>query len=120
MTTMVYCFNCGEKLPKDAYFCPKCGFKAVRGVEANVPSPPDEVKEAFAKMGVELEKAFSLAAKEIHNAFQTARNNIQQSQSREPMVCPNCGEKNPSDAIFCSKCGKKLESVIRDNPQEKA
>jgi uncharacterized membrane protein YvbJ len=107
---MAYCSNCGEKLPKDAYFCPKCSTKVVKGVEANVPSPSDELREAFAKMSQELEKAFTVAAKEIQVAFQTARENIQQSLYKEPLACPNCGEKNPSGAAFCFKCGKKLES----------
>jgi uncharacterized membrane protein YvbJ len=106
---MAYCSNCGEKLPKDAYFCPKCGTKAMKGVEANVPAPSDELREAFAKMSQELEKAFAVAAKEIQAAFQTARENIQQSLYKEPLVCPNCGEKNSSGAAFCFKCGKKLE-----------
>jgi ribosomal protein L40E len=83
----------------------------VKGVEANVAAPSDEVREAFAKMSQELEKAFAIAAREIQAAFQTARENIQQSLYKEPLVCPNCGEKNPSDAIFCRKCGKKLEAA---------
>lgn len=106
---MAYCSNCGEELPRDAYFCPKCGTKAMQGVEANVPSQSDELREAFAKMNQELEKAFAVAAKEIEAAFLTARENIQQSLYKELLVCPNCGEKNRSDAAFCHKCGKKLE-----------
>jgi ribosomal protein L40E len=106
---MAYCSNCGEKLPMDADFCPKCGTKALKGVEANVTSPSDELRDAFAKMGQELEKAFAVAAKEIQAAFQTARDNIQQSLYKEPLVCSNCGEKNPSSAAFCYKCGKKIE-----------
>jgi uncharacterized membrane protein YvbJ len=107
--SMAYCSNCGEELPKDAYFCPKCGAKAMQGVEANVPYLSDELREAFAKMSQELEKAFTLAAEEIQAAFQTARENIQQSLYKEPLACPNCGEKNRSTAAFCYKCGKKLE-----------
>jgi ribosomal protein L40E len=81
----------------------------MQGVEANVPSQSDELREAFAKMNQELEKAFAVAAKEIEAAFLTARENIQQSLYKELLVCPNCGEKNRSDAAFCHKCGKKLE-----------
>jgi len=106
---MEYCSNCGEKLPKDAYFCPKCGTKAMKGAEANVVTPSDELREAFVKMSQELEKAFTIAAREMHAAFQTANANIQKSLQKEPLVCSNCGEKNPSGATFCYKCGKKLE-----------
>ena len=82
----------------------------MKGAEANIPAPSDELREAFAKMSQELEKAFAVAAKEIQAAFQTARENIQQSLYKEPRVCPNCGEKNLSNAAFCYKCGKKLEA----------
>jgi ribosomal protein L40E len=105
---MAYCSNCGEKLPKDAYFCPKCGTKTTLGAEANAPTPADEVRQAFAKMSTELEKAFGVAAKEIQEAFQTARENIQKSIQREPVVCGNCGTSNPGGSVYCFKCGQKL------------
>jgi len=107
---MGFCSNCGEKIPEDAYFCPKCGARTVKGVEAGVSSPADELRDAFNRMGQELEKAFSVAAKEIQEAFQTARENIRQSFYNEPVVCPNCGEKNPGDSKFCRKCGKQLKN----------
>ncbi len=108
---MTYCSNCGEKLPDDALFCPKCGTKTLKGAEANVPSPSDELRDAFSKMSRELEKAFSVAAKEINDAFQTASENIQKSLKKEKIVCSNCGEKNPSNAVFCFKCGKQLKAA---------
>jgi predicted amidophosphoribosyltransferase len=107
---MAYCSNCGEKLPEDALFCPKCGTKTAKGVETNVSGPSDELKDSFAKMSRELEKAFSVAAKEISSAFQTASENIQKSVHKEQLTCPNCGEKNPSDSVFCYNCGKKLKN----------
>ena len=111
---MEYCSNCGEKLPNDACFCPKCGTKTMKGVEINAPTPSDEMRQAFAKMSTEVEKAFTIAAKEIQTAFQTARANIQQSRQKEPITCINCGEKNPGDSIFCYKCGKKLERKVKE------
>jgi len=105
----MYCSNCGEKLSEDALFCPKCGTKTLKGAEENVPNPKDELKEAFAKMGQELDKAFSIAAREINAAFQTASENIQKSIKKEKIVCSSCGEKNPSNAVFCYQCGNKLK-----------
>jgi uncharacterized membrane protein YvbJ len=107
---MAYCSNCGEELPDAALFCPKCGTKTVKGVETNVPGPSDELKAAFTKMSVELEKAFSVAIKEINAAFQAANENIQRSLKKENIVCPNCGEKNPNNSVFCYKCGKKIKA----------
>ena len=97
---MAYCTNCGAKLPKDAAFCPNCGTKTTK----TATQPSDEMKEAFTRMSQELEKAFNIAAKEIQEAFQTARENY-----KEPVVCQNCEAKNPSDAVFCSQCGKNLQ-----------
>ena len=107
---MAYCSNCGEKLPEDALFCPKCGTRTLKGKEANAPTPTDDLKDALTKMSRELDKAFSVAAKEINAAFQTASENIQKSFQKEKIVCPNCGEKNPSNAVFCYSCGKKIKA----------
>lgn len=105
---MTYCSNCGEKLPKDAFFCPKCGTKAATVAGASATAPSDEMKEAFTRMSQEMEKAFNVAAKEIQEAFQTARSNIQKTLYKEPVICPNCGEKNLSSSEYCFKCGTRL------------
>jgi len=109
---MTYCSKCGGKLPEDAYFCPKCGAKTLRGTEANVKYPSDEVREAFARMGVELEKAFNTAAVEIHAAFKKAATNTNPKPAeQEAIVCPNCSAENQSGAVFCRNSGKKLSSA---------
>ena len=58
-----------------------------------------------------MEKAFTIAAKELQEAVQVARNNIQKTIYKEPVVCPNCGEKNPANAAYCFKCGKNLSEA---------
>jgi uncharacterized OB-fold protein len=115
---MSYCSNCSEKLAKDALFCPKCGTKTVKGVVTNAAAPSDEMREAFTRMSQEMEKAFSIAAKEMQEAFQTARNNIQKTLYKEPVVCPNCGESNLSNSVYCFKCGKKLQAEQAEKTKE--
>ena len=61
---MVYCSNCGEKIDDDAYFCPKCGTKTPKGKASKATYPSDELRDAFYQVGIELEKAFTMAAKE--------------------------------------------------------
>ena len=105
---MVFCTNCGEELPDNAYFCIKCGVRTRRGKEENVPLPREDWRDAFAQVGKGLDEAFTTAAKEIEKAFQTAREEFRKAASREPVVCKHCGEKNSVDVRFCIGCGKEL------------
>ena len=72
------------------------------------------MRQAFAKMSVELEKAFVVASKEIQTAFQTARRNVQQSMQKEPVVCDSCSEKNPGGSVYCYKCGQKIDDKSKE------
>jgi uncharacterized membrane protein YvbJ len=36
------------------------------------------------------------------------------------MLCPNCGEKNPAGAKFCSKCGAALTAKAEKAPARRA
>ena len=107
---MVYCSNCGEKIPDDAFFCPKCGTKTAKGKSAKAVYPADELRDAFYQVGIELEHAFNIAAHETHQAILRAKENIQQkpTAAQGTVVCPNCGTKNLSNSIFCNNCGTKL------------
>jgi uncharacterized membrane protein YvbJ len=103
-----FCTKCGKEIPEDAYFCQSCGARTLKGKEAGVSAPLDEVRDALSTMGRELEKAFETAAKEIRGAFETVRENVKQSTPIRPVICKNCGQKNLSNANFCTKCGKEL------------
>lgn len=105
----MFCSNCSKELPENAYFCPKCGVRTRKGVEAGISTPWEELRVAFSRMGEEIEKAFSIAGKEMEKAFKTAKEKIKEATSREQVVCSDCGEENRTDDMFCYKCGKKLE-----------
>lgn len=102
--TEMFCSKCGEELPENANFCPRCGARTRRGIEAGISTPWQELKKSLSKMGKEMEKAFSMAAEEVEKAFRT----IRESTGRQ-VVCPHCGEKNLRDANFCYQCGKRLD-----------
>lgn len=105
---MTYCINCGQKIPDDAFFCPKCGAKTQKGIEANVAPSAEELREAFKRVGVEFERAFLLVAKEMHTAVQKATENTQSKP--KTVECQNCKAKMLSNAIYCQNCGTKQSS----------
>ena len=106
---MGFCSKCGKEISDEDNFCSHCGARTKRGAERGVSSPSDEMREAFARMGQEMEKAFQVASKEIQKAFKTARENVKQTHGVEMVVCSNCNATSPGDAVFCYKCGKKLD-----------
>lgn len=108
---MIYCSVCGQKLEDDANFCPKCGTKTPKGRASKALYPSDQLSDAFYSVGLELEKAFNLAAKETHAAIQKARENLLRPGEQPTVVCPKCGSKNPSGSIFCNNCGSKITPI---------
>jgi uncharacterized membrane protein YvbJ len=106
---MSYCSNCGHKVLAEVNFCPKCGSKIFTSQETNVASTSEDLREIFNNIEQELEKAWAIASKEMQEAFKKAKQNVQQSLRTEPAICPNCGEKNAKDAVFCRNCGNKIE-----------
>jgi DNA-directed RNA polymerase subunit RPC12/RpoP len=112
---MVYCSNCGAQIGDDVYFCPKCGTKTPVGKAAKVAYPSEELRDAFYQVGIELEKAFTLAAEEMHSAFKRVAEDRKEKTANAPtqdtIVCPKCGTKNLSDSIFCNNCGTKIATT---------
>lgn len=106
---MVYCSNCGEKIADEACFCPKCGTKTDKGKAVNAVYPSDELRDAFYTVGVELERAFNIAARETHSAIKRAKENWQQRPAQQQTVaCTKCTTKNPQGSIFCHSCGTRI------------
>jgi len=109
---LVYCSNCGAQIADDAYFCPKCGTKTDKGKAAKAAYPADELRDAFYQVGIELEKAFNMAARETHSAIQKAKENFQQKPTQQQTItCPKCATKNQYGSIFCHYCGTRFTPV---------
>jgi len=101
---MAFCSKCGEEIPKDACYCPSCGWRIRRRVEVEAGGPWDEVEAAFERMGEKLEKTFERVGREIERAFEGESEEAEE----ELVVCPECREENSADAKFCYRCGEKL------------
>lgn len=121
---MVYCSNCGKEMSDDANFCFKCGTKTAKGKTENVAYPVDELKEALERAGVELEKAFIIAARETKAAIKKVKENMQESKTtnsekiKNNLACPHCKAENVQNAVFCYNCGKKIELKDKTNLNE--
>jgi ribosomal protein L40E len=114
--SLTNCSNCGEKIADDANFCPKCGTKTSKGRTANAVYPSDELRDAFYSVGVELEKAFNIAARETHSAIQKAKDNLQNKPVQPEIVaCTKCNAKNPSGSVFCNSCGTRIAPIAESH-----
>ena len=81
----IVCTKCGEILSHDAMFCHKCGEKVVKEEHIECPSCKKSiVKGMFC----------------IYCGY----------KFEEKKFCKSCGVELPSDAIFCVKCGSKVEA----------
>jgi uncharacterized membrane protein YvbJ len=109
---LVYCSNCGSQIADDAFFCSKCGTKTDKGKAAKAVYPADELRDTFNQVGIEIEKAFNIAARETHSAFQKAKENWQQHKypQEQTVACTKCSTKNPEGSTFCRDCGTKLST----------
>ncbi|MGO8805220.1 MAG: zinc-ribbon domain-containing protein [Candidatus Bathyarchaeia archaeon] len=106
---MAYCTNCGEKIADDANFCAKCGTKTAKGKAAKAVYPSDQLTDAFYTVGLELEKAFTLAARETHAALKRVSDDLQQkTRQTQTVACTKCNSQNAAGAVFCVSCGAKI------------
>lgn len=68
---MIYCSNCGEELPEDAYFCHRCGKITIRGEEEGA-SPRELPPDWESK----IESAVSKAVRNVEEGLKVAMENI--------------------------------------------
>lgn len=134
---MVYCSNCGTEISDDASFCQKCGARTPIGIEsgvephwrvevenalqASVKYIEEGVKKAIGyiqegvrELGPELEQVregLKEVVEDLGEELRGASEAIKKRTKMAPVICPECGEKNPGNAKFCTKCGKKIKHM---------
>lgn len=53
-------------------------------------------------------------AEDIKPAVQSVASAVRETAAAQDAICPNCGEKNDTDAKFCKNCGAALRKVCPD------
>lgn len=101
------CPSCGRLLKEAEVFCPGCGTRypeeAQKEAEDRLPAVPDgEISEGAVSENVVSEGAVS---EDVVSGGAISGGVV----CPKGKVCPNCGEVNEEEAVFCGGCGFRLE-----------
>ncbi len=108
---MGFCSKCGEKLPDDAVFCPRCGLKIAITEPAETSTLTEEWRQTLARLGETMDKALATATKEMEKAYRSTREAMRETFTKKMVTCANCNEKNSEGSTYCNKCGKRLKQA---------
>ena len=97
---MPYCDKCGKKNDDDAEYCTKCA--NYLGKEGSLEKDIDEFAEKLARKAEEFGELIGRKAGEFGRA-------VERTFSPELKKCRECGTESSSEAIYCWKCGNKIE-----------
>lgn len=108
----MFCEKCGTQLEEDALFCPECGTKVER---EEIQAEPIEETQEKATEETQAEAPEEVQAEALEET-QTEEATVimqavtpEETQAEAVVYCPNCGQKNEADALFCSSCGASLK-----------
>lgn len=69
----------------------------------------------FRKSGKENNELIDMCVKEIDELLATLEENEKRiNETRHKVKCPDCGALNDIQAVYCMKCGGKLQNEIED------
>jgi uncharacterized membrane protein YvbJ len=97
---MPYCTKCGKKNDDDAEYCNKCGNYI--GMDSSFEKDIDEFAEKIGRKAEELGERIGKKAEEIGKS-------VKEAFSSEPKYCSDCKIELKDDALYCWKCGNKIE-----------
>ncbi len=85
------------------------GLLALGGFVASLYGAVSQVKEEKVKpRRIEYERHGLTWKRKTAQPPEQAEESVSQ-ETKEPLYCPYCEEKLPSHAVYCLKCGKKIE-----------
>ncbi len=100
----MFCRKCGNEIPEDSAFCPKCGEKVTIGEFKESALSVNEQQTAYS---VELGKGDDTAIIETVTAYSGQ------------LICKGCGKPIPKGNVFCPICGTDIPSeeiLVEDRP----
>lgn len=100
------CPGCGILNPANYKFCGSCGFNLSAPTAAITEAPAEEVPSSE-------EEEVKPSGEKAHIAEEQGS----AAEEREIKTCPNCGEQNPSNYLFCGICGFNLTAPAEAVPE---
>jgi predicted amidophosphoribosyltransferase len=97
-----YCLKCGENIPLDSSFCPKCG-----GVIEAVPPTDPVPKQAEPPTAIPVSEVMSSP---VSASIQTDTPTVIPLKPDGPL-CSKCGYRNLAGGQICTNCGFLLETM---------
>ncbi len=106
--TNLTCPVCGKQFSEndDIVVCPICGSPHHRECYKTNGECANKEWHAENKVFNFEEEQDKIKEKNVENEIDDSK----QKNDDTEMICPRCGEKNPSDFVFCSRCGAPISS----------